>query len=93
MENKDIPINHDSVGQETVEHIDKETSTGEEPAERRTHSHNTEPEDSRDIGQTEEAVSQEHVVEEGQTVLLDGVLYQAHIDDDDGNGHSDSEYF
>ena len=92
VENKDIAINHDSIGQKTVEHVDKETKAGKEPAKRRTHSHNTEPQNSRDIGQTEEAVSQEHVVEEGQAVFLDGVLDQADIYDDNGSSHSDPRY-
>ena len=92
VENKDIAINHDSIWQKTVEHINKETKAGEEPAESRTHPHNTEPENSRDIGQTEEAVDQEHVVEEGQAVLLDGVLDQADIDDDNASCHSDPRY-
>ena len=92
VENKDITIDHDSVGQKTVEHVDKITISGEEPAKRMTPLHNTESENSRNIGQAEEAVCQEHLVEEGQAVLLDGVLDQAHIDDDDGSCHRDPKY-
>ena len=92
MENKDIAIDHDSIGQETVEHVDKITIGGEEPTKRMPPPHYTEPENSRDIGQAEETVCQEHLVEEGQAVLLDGVLDQAHIDDDDGSCHRDPKY-
>ena len=50
MKNKDIAINHDSVGQKTVEHVDKITIAWKEPAKRMIPSHYTEPENSRDIG-------------------------------------------
>ena len=91
VENKDIAINHDSIGQETVGHVDKVTHRSKEPAER-THSPDTESENSRNIRQAEETVGQEHPVEERQAVLLDGVLDQADIDDDNGGSNSNPKY-
>ena len=84
MENKDIAINHDSGGQEAVENVDEETKTWEEPAEGRTHPHHAESENSRNIGQAQDTVGQDHQVEEGQAALPDSVLDQANIDDDNG---------
>ena len=92
MENKDIAINHDSRGQEAVENVDEETKTRKEPAKGRTHPHHTEPEDSRHIGQAQETVGQDHLVEEGQTALPDGELDQSNIDDDNGCHNSKPKY-
>ena len=92
MENKDIPINHDSSRQEAVEDVDEETKTWKEPAEGRTHPHHAESENSRNIGQAQDTVGQDHQVEEGQAALPDGVLDQSNIDDDNGCHNSKPKY-
>ena len=92
VKNKDIAMNHDSCGQETVKNVDEETKTWKEPAEGRTHPHYTESKDCRHICQTQETVGQDHLVEEGQTALPDSELYQSNIDDDNGCDNGKPKY-